>query len=68
MNGKDVGKNVFAGTGAVLLAAAVIWVFSHASSAKPHAILSGQIQNNYEKIQIQLEAINGKLDRVLDAG
>ncbi|GEM_PF-5988114 len=68
MNGKDVGKNIFAGAGAVLLAAAVVWVFSHASAARPHAIISSEIQNNYEKIQIQLEAIDGKLDIALSGG
>ena len=66
MNGKEMGKNVFAGAGAVLMAAAVFWVFSHASAEKPHAILSKEIDSNYEKIQIQLANIEGKLDRALE--
>lgn len=68
MNGKDVGKNIFAAAGAMLIAAAAIWVFSHASTATPHPILTAEMESNYEKIQLQLENIEGKLDRALDGG
>jgi len=68
MNGKEVGSKVFTGAGAVLIAAGLIWVFSHASSEKPHPILSGEMESNYEKIQIQLKSIDDKLDRALDNG
>ena len=67
MNGREMGSKVFTGAGAVLMAAAVLWVFSHASTSKPHPILSSEIESNYEKIQIQLENIEGKLDRALGA-
>ncbi len=68
MNGKEVGSKVFTGAGAVLMAAGLIWVFSHASAAKPHPILSSEMESNYEKIQIQLKSIDDKLDLALADG
>ena len=90
---KETGLKIGAALAILILGSGAVWglgwgfandeaMDDHAAAVQPHPILQERIDNNYEKIQIQQQAIVGdveeikgslksiddKLDRALDDG
>ncbi len=74
-NAKENGLKVGLGVAAAVLASVAMWglgwgymndedLDNHRAIAEPHPILSKEIQNNYDKIQIQQQAIVGDVEEI----
>ncbi len=74
-NAKENGLKVGLGVAVAVLAGAAMWglgwgytndedLDNHRAIADPHPILSKEIQNNYDKIQIQQAAIVGDVEEI----
>jgi len=72
---KETGLKVGFGALVAVLAGAAMWglgwgfvndedLDNHRAIAEPHPILSKEIQNNYDKIQIQQQAIVGDVEEI----